>query len=157
MPRMSATLTLASAAAAGIAGWCATEFCARPVRRFIELRSAARRRILMLLHMPAAVAVVRGPGAEQRAMPVRGLESAFCELGAELVAFGETEAAVAWAMEWLGLDAVKAGRLLIALSALPQGAERDAYIAGIEHALRLGREVRAARHEQLVDTTRLAA
>ena len=55
MPRMSATLTLASAAAAGIAGWCATEFCARPVRRFIELRSAARRQILMLLHMPAAV------------------------------------------------------------------------------------------------------
>src|SRR6266542_870963 len=102
---MSATLMIASAAA-GVAGWCATEFCLRPVREFVQLRTEVRRRILTLLHMPAAAAAARlaAGGPDDRLFVVRGIESAFCDLGTALVAFGETEIIAAWAMEWFGFD-----------------------------------------------------
>ena len=154
---MNTTLTLA-AAAAGVAGWCVTEFCARPVREFFQLRTEVRRLILTLQHMPAAAAAVRlaTAGADERKFVVRGVESAFCDLGTKLVAFGETEIIAAWAMEWLGFDTIKAGRLLITLSATREGPERDAYLASIEQTLRLTRSGPAAREQRLAETRLVA-
>src|SRR5262249_33961296 len=149
---MTTTLVMACAAA-GVASWFGTEFLLRPICQFLALRKAVRSLILICNHMPAVEAAhPLTVGADRRAVSARDVERAFCDLGAQLVAFGEDEVVAARIMKLFAFEPIEAGHLLTVPPATSAGAERDAYVARIEEALRLTDSAAAAREKRITTT-----
>src|SRR6266700_2373491 len=89
----------------GLVGWFATDFLARPIRQFFQLRGERCEAMVMFGNVRA--------GDLKRLKEAR---DAFRELGARMLAFAHTEWLGNWLIARLRYDPIKAGRSLIGVS-----------------------------------------
>ena len=89
----------------GLVGWFATDFLARPIRQFFQLRGEICEAMVMFDNVRT--------GDLTRLKEAR---EAFRELGARMLAFAHTEWLGNWLIVRLRYDPIKAGRSLIGVS-----------------------------------------
>jgi hypothetical protein len=135
-----------AAALVGACGWILLEFCGRPVRQFFELRREIRTEMLRFAHVSA-------PNPAARFLPswsgddfdfdatldeARTASELFRQMGARMMAFGETEWLAAKIVRAFGFEPVVAGYTLIKLSAdlITYGSDRAPHRAALAKALR---------------------
>ena len=117
--------------AAAFLGQIAVELIGRPIRTALRLRHQALERMLALrdLSLPgpreAAVSSRQIREHDQAVRNVREAQRTFSDLGAQLLAFNESEPTVCNLMAVCGLDIVSAGRELIHLSCVYATAKID--------------------------------
>jgi len=134
---------LLTVAATGAFGWFAIEFLGRPIRKFFELRRLVRYQIL-LANVPAPQARETCVTSEQikrydiDLKNSREAQRILRDLGARMLAFGESETAACIAIKPFGFDPSIAGHNLIGLSnSLDRyGTDRAAFRKDVEAALR---------------------
>ena len=128
----------------GAFGWFALQFLARPIRKFFELRRLVHHHVLSLAGVPAPQPRETCFTSEQirrydiDLKNVRVAKQVLRELGAQMLAFGETETAACIAIKPFGFDPSVAGHHLIGLSnALDcYGTDRATLRKNVERALR---------------------
>lgn len=141
---MSAILHLLLPAMIAIGAWGATEFVARPLRRFFDLRSEIRRKMIQYANVLTVREIefmfddpLLDDGAKERARLAEAVLM-FRDLHSQMMAFGQTETLAAWAVKRLGFNPNEGGRGLIRLSdALDSGEKPLAHQMSIDAALKL--------------------
>ena len=134
---------LLTVAATGAFGWFAIEFLGRPIRKFFDLRRLVRHQIL-LANVPAPQpreTCVTSEQIKRYAIDQKNAREAqriLRDLGARMLAFGESETAACIAIKPFGFDPSIAGHNLIGLSnSLDRyGSDRAALRRNVEEALR---------------------
>ena len=111
----------------GLVGWFATDFLARPIRQFFQLRGEICEAMVMFDNVRA--------GDLTRLKEAR---EAFRELGARMLAFAHTEWLGNWLIARLRYDPIKAGRSLIGVSnSIGTAGERHQHKQNVMAALRI--------------------
>ena len=131
--------------AAAVFSWSALELLGRPIRALFDLRRKVLEQIVVLgnisLPRPRETAVSSREIREydQAMRNVREAQGIFCDLGSQLLAFGENEPAIRAAVGLFGLNIVAAGGGLIDLSEAYSrpDADRAGLRNQIEKALRV--------------------
>ncbi len=128
-----------------VLSWSALELLGRPIRALFDLRRKVLEQMLVLenisLPKPREIVVssreIREYDQAMRSM--REAQDIFCNLGAQLLAFGENEPAISAAIGLFGLNIVAAGSALIDLSEAYSrpDADRAGLRNKIEKALRV--------------------
>jgi hypothetical protein len=137
-------VNLLTVAATGGFGWFALQFLGRPIRNFFDLRRSVRHQMLFLANVPApqpretCVTFEQIQRYDIDLKNVREAQRILRDLGAHMLAFGESETAACIAIKPFGFDPTVAGRNLIGLSNTLDryGADRAALRKNVEEALR---------------------
>ena len=117
---------IVGAVGAGI-GWAATEFAARPIRKFFDLRGDTIRLVSQFANLPARFHEERVSDTETRTTEdlalseadlakLREAESALRALAAQMRGFAYNESAASSALQWLGFDPEKASEGLFRIA-----------------------------------------
>jgi hypothetical protein len=96
-------------AGAGPVVWFATEFLARPIRHFFDLRQEAKQLTLRLWDAPAYGYQSREEWKAQMAA-FKDRRERLSDLGAEIFSFAQSERFAVWSVRVLGYDPAEAGR-----------------------------------------------
>jgi hypothetical protein len=98
-------------ATAGPVAWFVTEFAARPIRRFFDLRTEIKRSMLLLWDAPS-YGTHEGPEewADEMA-PFKEKRDGLKGLSAEVSAFAQSERFAVWIVRRLGYDPMAAGNV----------------------------------------------
>jgi hypothetical protein len=98
-----------AAIVAATIGWFATEFLARPVRNFFDLRKEAKQLTLLLCQAPEYGSY---PPEEwsTRMEPFKDNLDRLTDLSAKIIAFSQSERFAAWCVRILRYDPAEAGR-----------------------------------------------
>ena len=131
-------------AATGAFGWSALAFLGPPIRNFFDLRRLVRHRMSFLANVPAPQPRETCVTSEQIKRYDKDLKNSreaqriLRDLGARMLAFGESETAACIAIKPFGFDPSIAGHNLIGLSnSLDRyGTDRAAFRKDVEAALR---------------------
>jgi hypothetical protein len=148
-------VNLVTIAAAGVLGWIALEFLAKPIRVFFALRDRVRAQLLLLANVaPPKPRETISSSLEIQQYDVavktgREAQRILRDLGSQMLAFSESEIAACNAIATFGFDAVAAGRGLIALSntCYRNRTDRADFSSKIEEALRFKARDGSARRE----------
>src|SRR4051812_18875092 len=111
MSLLGAVWPVLSVVVVAVIGWLVTEFLARPVRDFFNIRREVKRRMLLHWDIPSLHTL----NPHDRAEAYKEMQEpigAFAELGAQLVSFAKSETAAAWVVRKLGFDPGLAGKVL---------------------------------------------
>jgi hypothetical protein len=131
-------------AAAGVLGWAALEFVARPFRQFFDLRRQLRQQLFTLANIPqpkpreTAVTSQAIREYDEELKIAREAQRILRDLGSQMSSFYENEFFACNMIKYLGFDAIVAGRSLIGLSNtyVRYGVDRANFHRKIENALR---------------------
>ena len=131
-------------AATGAFGWFALAFLGPPIRNFFDLRRLVRHQMLFLANVPAPQpreTCVTSEQIQRYDIDLRNAREAqriLRDLGAQMLAFGESETAARIAIKPLGFDPSTAGNNLVGLSNTLDryGTDRSALRKNVEKALR---------------------
>jgi hypothetical protein len=135
--------------------WVALELLGRPIRELFDLRRKILEQTAVLGNIPLpkprenAVSSQEIRDYDQAMRNVGEARGIFCDLGSQLLAFGENEPAIRAAVGLFGLNIVAAGRRLIDLSEtyLRPDADRAGLRNQIEKALRVRGATLAASYQ----------
>jgi hypothetical protein len=107
-------------------GWGATEFVARPIRKFFDLRGDAIRMIAQYANLPKRYQEYRGAGenmivedpglSENSKVRLREAQDALRALAAQMRGFAYNEASAVRALQFLGYDPIKASEGLFGIA-----------------------------------------
>jgi len=118
----------------GFVGWFATDFLARPIRQFFQLRGEVCQTMVMFDNIRA----MRNGEPNIFDPRLKEAQETFRLLGSRMLAFAHTEWLANWLIVRLRYDPVKAGRSLIGVShSIGTAGERYQHKQNVMAALRI--------------------
>ena len=141
---MQTILAFLGFAVSGAVGWFVSEFVARPIRSFFDLRKEVRQQMLFLSNvvtdLPKPFVTIEDKSRKRFDQLVEAKQRkrlVLRELGTKLLAYADGEPVAAFLLRKLGYDPRSAGSALIGLSNnLGQGNERATFSTSLKKALR---------------------
>ena len=132
---MEQLITAVGVVALGALGWISLEFIGRPIRSFLDLRREIRRQVIFLENLGPL-----HPLDEENSNALAKAALTLRDLGAQAIAFDQTEWLAARVVRWSGIQPMQGGRGLIGLAnTLENETEAENYRTVVEHALRFDR------------------
>ena len=122
----------------GIIGWYATEFLARPLRRFFDLRGEVKRRMLFCWNAPLAHTVIRDGYSDAEAEKLQEGRHQLEDIGAQIASLENAEFLVGVVIRRMGYDPTGASKALRA-AAIELGTDiedRDKNFSRVDKALK---------------------